>query len=206
MIRPAWMCVAFASRGEHVAHCLWLFLQFPDAEADNQGRKYDWRIVTTGRVSEEQHSTRDLVDFVQSVEATYRRGHCTVDSPYPQLVFRGRHKLASQISKLSVLSIWRLAFERTCYIVDITVRRSWTNFQDMSRGIAPRVSLTISIHGEHWDELALDSRDGGEHAGWGYDLEHLFYDEPGEPISSAEHRVRCFLLTLDAIRASLEAA
>jgi hypothetical protein len=130
-----------------------------------------------------------------------------VGDAYPRVVLNSRSKLGSAFSKVSILSLWSFAFQNTPFIVDIAVRRSWASVQDMSHGIAPESSLNIAVYGETWTSTRLD--DGGQErcsGRWGSELEHLFYDEPGERLHRAEDRVRRFLQTLDTIRASLEVA
>lgn len=111
--------------------------------------------------------------------------------------------MGKALKNVTVKSIYRFRWKATAYIVEIIINRRWTHIHDM--GQPPKLDFSITIYGEHWDQL---SRGGTEAAGnaWGDDLDILFNDGENAVVATGQDRVGRFVSVVQDVQSVLEKA
>lgn len=143
--------------------------------------------------------------------AVRMNGQGTSPTEYPRVKINhaGNRKMASEIRKTAVESVYRFRYSCTPYVVELTFRREWDGLEGSSDANEPRTTYSISLFGEHWQNAreTWGNQSGVRDSGWGPDLEHLFVEDQdmGTRGVTGKARVEAFVRMIGKIRDALDA-
>ena len=137
------------------------------------------------------------------------QGTSPAEYPRVRISHAGNRKMASEIRKTVVESVYRFRYGCTAYVVELTFRHEWDGLGVFSDANEPHTTYSISVFGEHWRHARDTCGDqfGLRDSGWGADLEHLFVEDQDDSTRgvTGKARVEAFVRMIGKIRDTLDA-
>lgn len=173
-------------------------------------RKIDWAMAT---VRDLRKTDRPFPLFQQYLRNAVirKKGQDTSPTEYPRVEINhaGNRKMASEIRKTAVESVYRFRYGCTPYVVELTFRREWDGLGGSSDANEPHTTYSITVLGEHWRHAkdTWGEQFGVRDSGWGADLEHLFVEDQDKGAGgvTGKARVEAFVRMISKIRDTLDA-
>lgn len=166
-------------------------------------RKFDWTMATVRDLPKTDRPFPLFQKYLRNaVIRKNGQGTSPTECPRVEINCAGNRKMASEIRKTAVESIYRFRYGCTSYIVELTFRHEWDGLGGSSDVSEPLATYTISLFGEHWG-----SQLGVRDLGWGVDLQHLFVEDQDKDTrgSTGKARVEAFVRMIGKIRDALDA-
>ena len=144
-------------------------------------------------------NTTAIDQFLAS--ATIRMQGCNFES-FPQITLRRNDPVGKALKDVTVKSTYRFRWKTTPYIIEMGINRRWMRVDDMTQ--PPKIDFSITIYGEHWDQLSQGGTQAGGNA-WGDGLDLLFNDGDNAAATGLD-RVSRFVSVVQNVQDVLEKA
>ncbi|KAK7757861.1 hypothetical protein SLS62_000239 [Diatrype stigma] len=165
----------------------------------NLGRKFDWDMEVS-QVNNAVNTNTTAIDQFLASAIVRMQGH-TFDS-FPKISLMRNDPVGRALKNIAVKSIYRYRWKATDYMVAIAINRRWASMATMGR--PPKVDFSITMYGEHWDQLSQGSTLAAGNI-WGDQLDLLFNDGD-DAMATGEDRTRQFVGIVQELQGVLEKA
>lgn len=162
-------------------------------------RKFDWDMEVSQANNAINTNTTAIDQFLAL--ATVRMQGCDFDC-FPKISLMRNDPVGRALQNITVKSLYRYRWKATDYMVEITISRRWASMATMGR--PPKVEFSITMYGEHWDQLSQGSTLAAGDV-WGDQLDLLFNDGD-DATATGQDRTRQFVGIVQELQDVLEKA